>query len=181
VFGATTRVELERLVEDVLVPTDDRHPIAGSAVAVGPGVVRPPVRTGDDGTRRILSILSGSERKGRWRIAASCSVINVLGGSELDLSAVELAADRVDLKVVSVLGGAQITLPPGLNVEISELAILGGNEMDIGDERPDPGGPVVRLRIVSILGGTEVRRGPKVTRGQRKELERRQRESEPGP
>jgi hypothetical protein len=90
-------------------------------------------------------------------------VVNVLGGSTLDLSAAELAADRVELKIVCGLGGAEITVPPGLNVEVSQIAILGGNGIDVGDERPDPGGPVVRVRLVSILGGAEVRRGPKLT------------------
>jgi hypothetical protein len=174
VLAAKTRAELERLVDDVLVPTGDRHPIARAAGTVQPATARLPVRPGEQGTRRILSILSGSERKGRWRLAASCSVLNVLGGSGLDLSGVELAADHVELKVVSVLGGAEIVLPEGLNVEVSELAILGGNDVDIGDEQPDPGGPVVHVRVVSILGGTEVRRGPKLTRKQRKELERGQ-------
>jgi hypothetical protein len=97
-------------------------------------------------------------------------VINLLGGSELDLSEVELASDRVELKVVSVMGGADITLPVGLNVEVSEVAILGGNSVSVGDQRPDPGGPVVHLRLVSILGGSEVRRGRKLTRKQRKQL-----------
>ena len=82
----------------------------------------------------------------------------------MPLGAAELAADRVELKIVSVLGGAELTLPPGLNVEISQIAILGGNEIDVGDERPDPGGPVVHLRLISILGGA------KLTRKQPKEL-----------
>ena len=102
-------------------------------------------RTGRAG---ILADLGGSERKGRWRLAASCSVLNVLGGSKLDLSTVELASEHVELKVVSVLGGAEIILPPSLNAEFSELAILGGNDIDVGDERPDPGGPAVHLRLV---------------------------------
>jgi hypothetical protein len=174
VLGAKTRVELERLVDDVLVPIDDRHPIAGGAAGGLPGIARQPVLPGDGGSRRILAILGGSRRTGRWRLAPSCSVINVLGGSELDLSEVELAADRVELKIVSVLGGAEVTLPVGMNVEVSEVAILGGNEVEVGDEQPDPGGPVVHLRLVSILGGSEVRRGPKLTRKQRKELKRGQ-------
>jgi Domain of unknown function (DUF1707) len=174
VLTAKTRIELERLVNDVLVPFDDRHPVAGGSVAPAPGIARPAVRPGTDGTRRILSILGGSRRTGRWRLAASCSVYNVLGGSELDLSAVELASERVELKVVSVLGGAEITLPTGMNVAVSEVAILGGNEVEIADEQPDPGGPVVHLRLISILGGAEVRRGPKLTRKQRKELQRGQ-------
>jgi Domain of unknown function (DUF1707) len=169
VLGARTRAELERLVEDVLVPLDDHHPIGAA-----PSVARPSVVRGETGTRRILAILGGSKRTGRWRLAASCSVLNVLGGSELDLTEVELTEDNVELRVVSVLGGAEITFPVGMNVEVSEVAILGGNEIEIADAEPDPGGPVVHLRVISILGGAEVRRGPKLTRKQRKEHERSQ-------
>lgn len=172
VFAAKTRTDLERLISDVLVPTDDDHPVAaGQHVGVS-GVARTEVRRGADGTHRVVSILGGSRRTGRWRLAASCSVINVLGGSEIDLSEVELTDDHVELKVISFLGGAEITLPLGLNVEVSETSILGGNEVSIGAEQPDPGGPVVHLRLVSILGGTEVRRGRKLTRKERKELQR---------
>ncbi len=173
-FAAKTRPELERLVNDVLVPHADLHPLATPASVTA--IDRLPVRHGENGARKILSILGASERKGRWRLGPVCSVVTVLGGSELDLSGAELAAEHVELKLFTVLGGAEVTVPPGLNVEISELAILGGNEIDLGDERPDPGGPTVHLRIVSILGGAEVRRGPKLTRKERKELRHRERE-----
>lgn len=175
VFAATTREELERLVDDVLVPAEDNHPLASGPTALTARQARLPVREGSDGTGRILSIFSGSERKGRWRVAASCSVVNVFGGSEIDLSEAELAADCVELKVVSVFGGAQVIVPPGLNVEISDVAVLAGNEIDVGDERPDPGGPTVRLRLISILSGT------KVTRKRHKELGQRRRPLELGP
>jgi len=173
-FAAKTRPELERLVNDVLVPHGDLHPLAVAANVAAPD--RLLVRQGEDGARRILSVLGASERKGRWRLGPVCSVVTVLGGSELDLSEAELAAEHVELKLFTVLGGAEITVPPGLNVEISELAILGGNEIHLGNERPDLGGPIVHLRIVSILGGAEVRRGPKLTRQERKALKRRDRE-----
>jgi hypothetical protein len=177
VLRAPLREDLDRLVADVRVPDDDRHAVPVGPAPV-PGVRRVGVRPGDDGTRRLLSILGGSERKGRWRVAARCSVVNVLGGSSVDLSMAELASDHVELRVVSVLGGAEITLAEGMNVEISQLAILGGNGVDVGDEHPDPGGPVVHLRLTSILGGAEVRRGRKLTRGERRE--RLERERDPG-
>ncbi len=179
VLGAQNRAELEHLVDDVIAPTNDPHPLGG-AIA-GSGAARVAVGADGPSTHRILSILGSSERKGRWRLGASCSVLSVLGASELDLRAVELAADHVELSVISVLGSAELTLPPGLNVQISELAVLGSNDVDIGDEQPDPGGPVVHLRLVSVLGSVEVRRGPNVAPDQRKELERRQSELEPGP
>ncbi len=163
-FAATTREDLERLVADVLVPAEDNHPLAGGPTAPTVAPARLPVREGPDGTRRIVSIFSGSKRAGRWRVAASCTALSIFGASEIDLSEAELAAECVELKVISVFGGAQVTLPPGLNVEVSDLAVLAGNEIDVGDERPDPGGPVVRVRLISVLSGA------KVTRKRREEL-----------
>ncbi len=82
----------------------------------------------------------------------------MFGGTELDLSDAELAADTVELKVVSWFSGATVVVPPGLNVEVSDVAILGGNAVDVGEERPDPGGPTIRIRLVSILSGAKVTR-----------------------
>jgi hypothetical protein len=158
VFAATTREELEHLVEDVLVPAEDDHPLASPSTSLTAGEARLPVVRGPDGPRRIVSIFSGSSRKGRWRVGPSCSVVNVFGGSEIDLSEAELAADHVELKVVSVFGGATVIVPPGLNVEVSDVGVLGGNGVDIGDEHPDPGGPIVRVRLISILAGASVKR-----------------------
>jgi DUF1707 SHOCT-like domain len=169
VFAATTREELERLVEDVLVPAEDHHPLASGPTSLSAGEARMPVARGSDGTRRIVSIFSGSERKGRWRVGPSCTVVNVFGGSEIDLSEAELAADRVELKVVSVFGGATVILPEHLNVEVSDVGILGGNGVDIGEEHPDPGGPIVRVRLISILAGASVKRRRRTELGQRGE------------
>ena len=181
VFGAKTRAELERLVDDVLVPTDDRDPIASGTATVIPGGGRRPGPGGEDGTRRIRSILGGGERKGRWRLAASCSVVNVLGGSKLDLSEAETRSrprGPEDHQRARRRGDHSAHRP-----ERGDLRIRDSRRprIDVGDERPDPGGPVVRLRLVSILSGVKVQRGPQLTRKQRQELERRERELEPGP
>jgi hypothetical protein len=97
-----------------------------------------------------------------------------MGGSDLDLNDAELAADHVELTVFSLMGGADIYVPDGLNVEVSDFALMGGNTVHIGDPRPDPGGPVLRLRLISIMGGTDVKRGPRKSRAERRaERERR--------
>ena len=72
------------------------------------------------------------------------------------------------------MGGSDIHVPEGLNVEVSDFAFMGGNDVDIGDPRPDPGGPVVHLRLISIMGGTDLKRGRKTSRAEKRaERERR--------
>ena len=59
-------------------------------------------------------------------------------------------------------------VPEGLNVELSEFAFMGANGSKLGNEHPDPGGPTLRLKLVTIMGGTDVKRGRKLTRAERK-------------
>jgi Domain of unknown function (DUF1707) len=69
-YAAPTVRELELLVSDVTVPATARARSGGLSVREGPG-----------GDRWVVSIMSGHERKGRWRIAEQCTVLNVMGGS----------------------------------------------------------------------------------------------------
>jgi hypothetical protein len=169
-YSAVTQADLERLVADVRV-TGSFLPEAGAPAAGD----RVPVAPGEDGTARIVSVLGGSDRRGRWRLAPVCRVVNILGGADLDLTQVELTADVTELSVFSLMGGSDISLPEHLNVELSEFAFMGGNDLKVGDSRPDPGGPLLRLRIVSIMGGTGVRRGPKPTLKERLAARRQRR------
>ncbi|MEA2157153.1 MAG: hypothetical protein QOE11_3293 [Solirubrobacteraceae bacterium] len=166
-YTVLTRGELDALTADLQAPGGAVHPAAppgGTTVRRGPG-----------GARWLLAVMGGCERSGRWRLSSRCTVINVMGGSDLDLNQVELGDDRVELNVFSVMGGSEIHVPPGLNVEVSEFAILGGNSIEIAEEvRPAPG-PVLHLRLFSIMGGTDVRRGPRLTRAELRELKRRKR------
>lgn len=163
-YEARTHRELEGLTRDVVSP--------GRAQATR----RVPVRRGEGGAHWLISVMSGRDRKGRWRVGRRCNVINVMGGSDLDLNDAELADDYVELTVFSLMGGADIRVPEGLNVEVSEFAFMGGNSVRLGDELPDPGGPVLRLRLLSIMGGTDVKRGRKLSKRERarqQELEKR--------
>ena len=140
-YAATTRGELARLTTDLEAPQPET------------GVV---VREGEGGSRWIVSILGGADRRGHWRMAPKATSINILGGANIDLSQVELAAPEAELTVFSLLGGADVIVPVGLNAEVSEFAFLGGNDVRV--ERGAAGGPVVRIKVISILGGSSVKR-----------------------
>ena len=160
VYESRTHNQLQRLVADVVVPGGQAHPATQGR--------RMPVRKGEGGTNWLVAIMSGRDRKGRWRVGANMKVVNIMGGSDLDLNDAELADDVVHMTVFSLMGGGEVRVPEGLNVEFSEFAFMGGNDSDLGDERPDPGGPTLRLRLISIMGGTNVKRGRKLTRAERK-------------
>lgn len=154
VYAGRTRAELERLVADV-GPGLPSPQASATGVSVVPG---------EGGERWIVSVLGGSDRHGRWRLAERSRAINFWGGGDLDLNEVELAANTVELLVVSVMGGADIHVPDGLRVEVSQFAFLGGNDVELGAEATDPDGPTVRIRLVSVMGGSNVRRGRKRAR-----------------
>jgi len=162
-YGAQTRGELDRLLLDVEGETA-LAPAPASALAVRPG---------PGGAQWVVAIMGAAVRKGRWRVARRCTVLNVMGGADIDLNDAELAAEEVEITVVSLMGGSDIYVPEHVRVEISDVGIMGGNEIERGAAPAAPdSGPVVRLRLVSIMGGANVRRGPKLSRRQRQERKR---------
>jgi hypothetical protein len=170
-FAARTRAELEALVADVVVDDPTAHRTVGAPAA------RLPVRPGEGGSRWLISIMTGTDRKGHWRLAERVMNINIMGGTDLDLNEVELSAPRTQLRVIAFMGGAEIHVPDGLNVEVSEFAFMGGNDVNLGPRNPDPGGPTVHLKLFAFMGGIDVKRGRKLTREERRERRRaRQRE-----
>ena len=165
-YAARTHGELERLLADVggmIEPGSTR------ARAPAPAPRARVVRSAAAGTSWIVSIMGGNERTGRWRVAERCNVVNVMGGSELDLFDAELSDEVTQINVYTLMGGFEIRVPNGVDVQVSKFALMGGHEVALGDEPPPPGAPVIRLRLISVMGGGEVRRGRK----RRKRVERR--------
>ncbi len=136
---ATTRGELEPLTADLPEPSEAAaHPSRA-------------------GRRWIVGIMGGGDHKGRWRIGSRCTVVNVMGGADLDLRDAVIEAPETVITVVSLMGGSDIVVPEGVEVELGGFAIMGGNDLKIGGPRPRPGAPIVRVRAFSLMGGTDVK------------------------
>lgn len=56
------------------------------------------------------------------------------------------------------MGGARIIVPEGIAVEVAKLPIMSGHHVQLGAETPPPDAPLLRLRLLSIMGGVQVRR-----------------------
>jgi Domain of unknown function (DUF1707)/Cell wall-active antibiotics response 4TMS YvqF len=176
-YTVPTRRELEQLIADVSpVPLGKQDDLLARA-SEGQFAVR----EGPGGSRWVISVMGGHDRRGRWRVAKRCTVLNVMGGSDLDLNDAELADRVVHVNVYSIMGGSDIRVPDGVEVQVTNVAVMGGNDVKLGDEVVAPGGPQIRVRLISIMGGTSVRRGRKPTREERrreKELRRARRRGE---
>jgi hypothetical protein len=169
-FGAQTRAELERLVADVVLSGD-----AALGVPVGAPAASLPVLAGEGGTKWLISIMSGHDRRGHWRVGPKVINFNFWGGSEIDLNDAVLSAQDTEIRIISIMGGADVYVPEGLDVQVSQFALMGGNDVRLGRGRPVPGGPTVHLRLFSLMGGSDVKRGRKLTRRERRALKEQHR------
>jgi hypothetical protein len=107
-----------------------------------------------------VAIMGGDRLRGRWRIASRCTVVNIMGGSDLDLRDAVVDGPAIEIRVFSLMGGSTIKVPEGVNVELGGFALMGGNDLKTKrGARPQPGAPSVRVRAYSLMGGTDVRSG----------------------
>ena len=156
VYETRTQRELDRLTADVVVAGDVQRVQS-----------RMPVRSGE-GSEWVVSVMSGHDRKGRWRVGKHLKVVDVMGGSNIDLNDAELSDPDTTITVFSLMGGSDIRVPENVNVVISDFAFMGGNDAKVGETLPDPGGPTIHIKLISIMGGSSVKRGRKLSRQERK-------------
>jgi len=108
-------------------------------------------------TGLMVAALGGVERKGRWIPARKNYAVAVMGGLNLDFREALLPPGETEVWLFTIMGGAEIIVPPGLTVESDGVAILGGfAHQEDASINTDPNAPILRLRGLSILGGVDV-------------------------
>jgi len=137
---ARTLAELEELTRDL--------------PAVEPSA---PVQSRRKASSWIVAVMSGSDRRRRWRLAAKTTVVAVMGGANLDLRQAELEAAESELTIYAVMGGVNVIVPEGIDVDVSGIAVMGGKDVRVSDAPVRPGAPFVRIRVYAVMGGVSVR------------------------
>jgi hypothetical protein len=153
-----------------LVPLTVDLPAASAPAAAkaqgAPAVVDGPAHS------RHLAMMGGVERRGAWTVPAAMTVTCFMGGASLDLRRARFAAQECVLTVNAVMGGAAIVVPPGIDVVVDGVGIMGGFGWS-GADRDDevgPGAPRLRVRGLAFWGGVSIERKapddpPKLDRG----------------
>ena len=140
-YDATTSTELERLVADL--PDTARE----TTVAVKPRKQR----------RWNVALMGGCERRGRWRPAPRSVAVAVMGGVVLDLRDATIEGDELVITAIALMGGVEIVVPEGIEVDLGGFALMGANDHRPGDAPVRPGTPVVTVRAFSLMGSVSVK------------------------
>jgi hypothetical protein len=117
-------------------------------------------------------VLSGFERKGRWTVPKRFNCFAFCGGGEIDLREANFADREVEINCVAIMGGMQVIVPPGVEVVVRGIGIMGGFEHP--DETGEPGAPRVIIGGFAFWGGVGVER--KLTREARRRLKEQRRQ-----
>lgn len=107
-----------------------------------------------------VAIMSGVDRRGHWVVPKHTVVLALMGGANFDLRHAQFASREVTFTVNAFMGGAEIIVPPHVQVVMEGIGIMGGYAGPSGrvPEELTPDSPIVRVRGVVIWGGVSVTR-----------------------
>ena len=111
-------------------------------------VVRP------NGTRCMVTLMSGREKKGNWRPGDPQIAMTMWGGTCLDLTDVKVK--DVNLTLLTLMGAVEVIVPHGATVDLDGFILMGATVDNVahGD---GPSTMNVRVKSWGAMGGCEIR------------------------
>lgn len=145
---AVTIADLQTLLADL--PTATTVPEAAEAAVVARA-------THQRNLQALVAIMGGVERRGSWNPAKQTFVIAVMGGGMLDFREVQLPQGETEVTIFCIMGGVEVIVPPGMNVDTGGFAIMGGfAHRHDSPPAPDPKAPVLRINGFALMGGVDL-------------------------
>jgi hypothetical protein len=153
-YAARTRAELVALEQDLPALRSETRPAEPAPAPVASVPVDParPVQESD----LIVSIWGATERKGSWVPPRRLNAVTVMGGTDLDFRQATFATETVSIRVLALMGGVDIVVPPGVRVEWGGIALMGGVSTPERGTPPAPDAPVIRISGLVCMGGVDV-------------------------
>jgi hypothetical protein len=161
---AKTDEEIEKVFAD-LPPLDAAGPPRGATVAQQMGEVVPLHRGGaalamrprdpDALAVRIVSVMSSNQRELVLADGELYKAVAVMGEVALAINPSLFTQGVADLRCVAVMGNITVLVPPGVDVEVTGVGVLGLFEHWGGRARR-PGRPVLRIAGVAVMGFVKI-------------------------
>jgi hypothetical protein len=145
--------DLNALLADLPAPLPVPASGAQPAPAPAPALASPSeVRDSEN----MVAIMGGVERHGAWVPARQSHIFVLMGGAELDFREARLAPGVTEVTIVCAMGGVEIVVPPGLTVDVSGIAIMGGFGGRRAATPADASAPLLRVNGFALMGGVDV-------------------------
>lgn len=80
--------------------------------------------------------------------------ISIFGSTRIDATAPP--GEDAKLSVITLFGSAEVLVPQGCSIRLSGMDFFGSQSVEV---EPTPGGPLIQLRAIPILGSIKVRPG----------------------
>ncbi|MFC8436355.1 DUF1707 domain-containing protein [Streptomyces sp. NPDC057253] len=113
---------------------------------------------GEGSSTWAVAVMSGFQRKGRWTVPRRFNCFAFWGGGEIDLREANFAAGEVEINCVAIMGGTQVIVPPGVEVVVRGIGIMGGFDHREEGVPGEPGAPRVIVTGFAFWGGVGVER-----------------------
>jgi Domain of unknown function (DUF1707)/Cell wall-active antibiotics response 4TMS YvqF len=137
VWAAAGSTELQHTLADLPVPVVGQNPAARST---------------------LFSVIGDIRRRGRWSVRSRTTAVRLIGDVELDLRGALISGDdEIVLNVLGLIGDAEVVAPEGVEVELTGFTLLGDRKIDLAPVPRVPGTPVVRVRVITLIGDAKVR------------------------
>lgn len=81
---------------------------------------------GEGSSQWGVAVMGGFQRRGRWTVPRRFTAFAFWGGGELDLREANFADREVVLNCVAIMGGVNVLVPPGVEVVVRGIGIMGG-------------------------------------------------------
>ncbi|MET7795287.1 DUF1707 SHOCT-like domain-containing protein [Streptomyces decoyicus] len=173
VYKARTYGELEPLTADLPVAAAGPAPLSLRKESGAPAPWSERIVSGTEGSAVGIALMGGFQRKGRWTIGRRFTAACLMGGGEIDLREANFAGPEVVINCWAIMGGVNIVVPPGVEVDVRGLGIMGGFDSREDGVPGDPGAPRVIVRGLALMGGVSVER--KLLRAEKRRLKEERR------
>ncbi|MFF7532097.1 DUF1707 domain-containing protein [Streptomyces bobili] len=122
---------------------------------------------GEGSSTWAVAVMSGFQRKGRWTVPRRFTGFAFWGGGEIDLREADFAAGEVVINCVAIMGGMNVVVPPGVEVVVRGIGIMGGFDHREQGVPAAAGAPRVVITGFAFWGGVGVDRKRRRNRGDR--------------
>ena len=101
----------------------------------------------------LVSIMGGGNLRGRWRAGEKLTAASLMSGGTVDLRHAQMTSREIRITAVAIMGGVDVIVPAGVDVEVTGFALMGGNDNKVPIQDLPADAPRVYVRAFSIMGG----------------------------